>query len=242
MPLSSRPLKGEMPRGVSSVGRPSSVLSSLRSGNLWRLVGSYTLNGYVSYVFIFWFYLYLVQVRKFGQAESAWLTTVPWILAAFTTMAGGYLSDRFIVTRLGMDWGRRIVPMGCQMGAALFLIIGARVENGYVAAAVLAICTSLILGVEGPYWATANQISDKNVGFTGGLLNMGGNLGGVLSPTLTPLLAEHFGWVHALDFTGLVALGAALLWLSVSASRKVEERAPALFSPEPSVAEGSSAE
>ena len=74
----------------------------------------------------------------------------------------------------------------------MFLIIGARVENGYVAAAVLAICTSLILGVEGPYWATANQISDKNVGFTGGLLNMGGNLGGVLSPTLTPFIAATF--------------------------------------------------
>ena len=47
---------------------------------------------------------------------------------------------------------------------------------------------------------------------------MGGNLGGVLSPTLTPFLAEHYGWVRALDFTGLVALGAALLWLSVNPS------------------------
>jgi MFS transporter, ACS family, glucarate transporter len=231
-----------LPRDVSPPSGSSSLLLSLRSGNLWRLVGSYTLSGYVSYVFVFWFYLYLVQVRKFGQAESAWLTTVPWILAAFTTMAGGYVSDRLIITRIGMDWGRRIVPMGCQMGAAVLLIIGARVENGYAAAAVLAICTGLILGVEGPYWATANQISDKNVGFTGGLLNMGGNLGGVLSPTLTPLIAQHFGWVRALDFTGLVALGAALLWLFVSPSKKVEEQALALLSPQPSAVEGSNVE
>jgi ACS family glucarate transporter-like MFS transporter len=231
-----------MPREMASVSGSSSLLHSLRSGNLWRLVGSYTLSGYVSYVFVFWFFLYLVQVRKFGQAESAWLTTAPWVLAAFTTMAGGYLSDRLIVTRMGMDWGRRIVPMGCQIGAAVFLTVGARVENGYVAAAVLAICTGLIMGVEGPYWATANQISDKNVGFTGGLLNMGGNLGGVLSPTLTPFIAEHFGWVRALDFTGLMALGAALLWLSVTPSKKVEEEAPPLFSPQPLPLEGSKAE
>ena len=98
------------------------------------------------------------------------------------------------------------------------------------------------MGVEGPYWATANQISEKNVGFTGGLLNMGGNLGGVLSPTLTPLIAEHFGWVRALDFTALVAFGAALLWLWISPSRKVEERASAFFSPQPSTAEGSNLE
>jgi ACS family glucarate transporter-like MFS transporter len=99
--------------------------------------------------------------------------------------------------------------------------MGARVENGYLAAAVLAVCTGLILGVEGPYWATGNQISAKNVGFVGGLLNTGGNLGGVISPTLTPI-AQHFGWVHALDFAAVVALGAAALWLTVIPSQKLE--------------------
>jgi ACS family glucarate transporter-like MFS transporter len=197
----------------------STILSQLRSGNLWRLVASYTLDGYVGYIFIFWFYLYLVQVRHFGQAESAWLTTVPWILASITCFTGGYLSDRLIRTRLGMDWGRRIIPMVCQASAAILLVIGARVENGYLAAAVLALCTGLILGVEGPYWACANQVSGRNAGFTGGLMNTGGNLGGVVSPTLTPLLAQHFGWVHALDFASLVALAAAILWLWISPSR-----------------------
>jgi ACS family glucarate transporter-like MFS transporter len=215
-------IRQEAPVGASPILDSALLKAQLRNGSLWRLVLSYTLSGYVSYVFVFWFYLYLVQVRHFGQAESAWLTTVPWILAALSTFGGGCLSDRLIVTRLGMDWGRRVVPMACQIGAALFLCLGARVENGYMAAATLAICTGLILGVEGPYWATANQISARNEGFVGGLLNTGSNLGGVISPTLTPLIAEHFGWVRALDFTGAVALGAAALWLSVIPSRKME--------------------
>src|SRR5437867_2473500 len=37
-----------LPRDVSTAGGSSSLLFSLRSGNLWRLVGSYTLSGYVS--------------------------------------------------------------------------------------------------------------------------------------------------------------------------------------------------
>lgn len=198
----------------------SALKAHLRNWNLWRLVLSYMLNGYVSYVFVFWFYLYLVQVRHIGRAESAWLTTIPWILAAITTFGGGCLSDRLILTRLGIDWGRRIVPIVCQVGAALFLALGARVENSYMATAILALCTGLILGVEGPYWATGNQISSRNVGFVGGLLNTGGNLGGVISPTLSPLIAQHFGWVHAFDFTALVALGAAALWLTVTPSQE----------------------
>jgi ACS family glucarate transporter-like MFS transporter len=199
-----------------------SLLSQLRSGDLWRLVVSYTLQGYVGYVFIFWFYLYLVQVRRFGQAEGAWLTTVPWILASVTTFGGGYMSDRLIKGRLGTNWGRRVVPMGCQIGAGLFLLVGARVDNGYLAAAILAVCTALILGAEGAYWASANQISGKNAGFTGGLMNTGGNFGGVISPTLTPLIAEYFGWVHALDFAALTAVVAAVLWLWISPSKEVK--------------------
>ena len=203
--------------------RPPSIKCHLASGNLWRLVASYALDGYVAYVFIFWIFLYLKQVRHLSQAESVWLTTVPWILATLTTLGGGYLSDRLIKTGLGIDWGRRIVPMGCQVGAAIFLTIGARVENPYLAAALLAVCTGLILGVEGPYWASANQISGRKAGFTGGLMNTGANLGGVISPTLTPLIAQHFGWVYALDFASVVALVAAALWLWISPSRKIEE-------------------
>ena len=202
--------------------RPPSIKCQLASGNLWRLVASYALNGYVGYVFVFWIFLYLKQVRHLGQAESVWLTTVAWILATLTTLGGGYLSDRLIKTGLGIDWGRRIVPMGCQVGAAIFLTIGARVENAYLAAGILAVCTGLILGVEGPYWASANQISGRKAGFIGGLMNTGSNLGGVISPTLTPFIAQRFGWVHALDFASVVALGAAALWLWISPSKKIE--------------------
>ena len=201
--------------------RPPSIKCQLASGNLWRLVASYALDGYVAYVFVFWIFLYLKQVRHLSQAESVWLTTVPWILATLTTLGGGYLSDRLIKTGLGIDWGRRIVPMGCQVGAAIFLTIGARVENPYLAAGILAVCTGLILGVEGPYWASANQISGRKAGFTGGLMNTGANLGGVISPTLTPFIAQRFGWVHALDFASVVSLGAAALWLWISPSRKI---------------------
>jgi ACS family glucarate transporter-like MFS transporter len=207
---------GPVPK--SSALNWSAVSLLLGNGNLWRLVLSYALNGYVSYVFVFWFYLYLVQVRHFGRAESAWLTTIPWVLAAISTFGCGYLSDRLILTRLGLDWGRRIVPIVCQVGAAIFLVLGARVANGYLATAMLAVCTGLILGVEGPYWATGNQISSKNVGLVGGLLNTGGNFGGVISPTLSPVIAHHFGWVRAFDFAALVAVGAAVLWFNITPS------------------------
>src|SRR5262249_38734502 len=105
-----RRIQGSGRRDPDSLASSPSIMSQLRSSNLWRLIISYTLQGYVGYVFIFWFYLYLVQVRRFGQVEGAWLTTLPWIVASVTILGGGYLSDRLIRGRSGPDWGRRIVP------------------------------------------------------------------------------------------------------------------------------------
>src|SRR5262249_7280487 len=91
-----------------------------------------------------------------------------------------------------------------------------RAESLYAAAGALAVCTGLIMGVEGPYWATASALAGRRAGVSGGILNTGANLGGVISPTLTPLLATQVGWVRALDFTAVVAVAAAALWLWVS--------------------------
>jgi ACS family glucarate transporter-like MFS transporter len=206
---------------TSSEPPGSGSFEAIRDGNMWRMVASYTLHGYVGYVFIFWSFLYLVQERKLGQAEGAWLTSAAWGLAAVTTLAGGWLSDRLTRSRLGEDWGRRLVPMVCQSSGAVLLIIAARVPGNYLAAGLFGLCTGLVLAVEGAYWASANRISaDRNAGFVGGMLNTGGNFGGSISPLLTPLIAQQFGWVRALDVAALVNICAALLWLTVAPSRR----------------------
>jgi len=47
-------------------------------------------------------------------------------------------------------------------------------------------------------------------------MNFGCNLGGMISPSLTPWLAERIGWESALSLTARLALIAALLWLPIN--------------------------
>ena len=54
---------------------------SLRSSSFILLTVSYTLQGYVGYIFVSWFYLYLVQERHFGLLSGAWMSSLPWILS-----------------------------------------------------------------------------------------------------------------------------------------------------------------
>jgi dipeptide/tripeptide permease len=48
-------------------------------------------------------------------------------------------------------------------------------------------------------------------------MNMGCNLGGFISPALTPVLATYIGWENALHVAAVLALCAAALWLGIHA-------------------------
>jgi ACS family glucarate transporter-like MFS transporter len=187
----------------------------LRDTNLWLLSLSYSLQGYISYVFIYWFLLYLVQVRHFTLLEGSWLATMPWLLTLLTTPLGGGLSD-VLVRRAGHPWGRRLVPLLALTLAGGLLMLGARCERPYLAVVLLAVCEALVMSVEGAFWAAVTEIAPARVGTAGGVLNMGGNLGGLLAPLVTPWVAATFGWIAALDLAACVAILGGGLWLWVS--------------------------
>ena len=105
----------------------------LRSRSFVLLTLSYTLQGYVGYIFVFWFYLYLVQERHFDLLKGAVLSSLPWLLSIVSIPLGGWLSDR-IAARHGLVVGRRAVPLVGLALAGVFLSLGARTTNGYLAA------------------------------------------------------------------------------------------------------------
>jgi ACS family glucarate transporter-like MFS transporter len=59
------------------------------------------------------------------------------------------------------------------------------------------------------------RIAGNKSGTAGGIMNMGSNLGGLLSPALTPIIASYIGWENALHVAALLALTGAILWLGI---------------------------
>ena len=191
------------------LGTPSFVL----------LTASYTLQGYVGYIFVFWFYLYLVDVRKFDLLRGAFLGSMPWLLSIVSIPLGGTVSD-LLVRRIGPTWGRRLVPMAGLIGGSVFIAVGARTADPYVAAVCLALATALVLSVEGPFWATMTGLARGRSGTAGGVMNMGSNLGGFVSPVLTPVLAAAIGWENALHVAAALSVVGGLLWLGIDPEPK----------------------
>lgn len=179
------------------------------------LTASYTLQGYVGYIFVFWFYLYLVDVRGFSLLKGALLSSLPWLLSIISIPLGGAVSD-LLAKRLGPAWGRRVVPMAGLVGGSVFISVGARTSNAIVAAFCLALATALVLSVEGPFWAAMTELAGRKSGTAGGVMNMGSNLGGLVSPALTPILASAIGWENTLHVAAALAVVGGLLWLGIS--------------------------
>jgi ACS family glucarate transporter-like MFS transporter len=189
--------------------------SSLKKTSFILLTISYTLQGYVGYIFVSWFYLYLVQERHFDLLSGAWMSSLPWILSIISIPLGGVISDKLSVGSFGTVWGRRIIPMFGLITSGVLISIGAHTGSAIIAAISLAFATSFILCTESPFWTMMMNISGERSGMAGGIMNMGSNMGGIISPTLTPMLANFLGWENALHIASGLAIAAALLWLGV---------------------------
>ena len=182
----------------------------LRNRNIALTCASYFLSSYVLFTFIFWFYLYLVDERKFSVLSGGFFTSMPYILALALVPAGGYLSDRL---------GRRFVAMGGFSVAAAALFFGTRAENPYFAIAALSVSVAFLMSTEGPFWSSTIHIAGPHAGAAGGIMNMAGNLGGVASTALFPVLVKHFGWPLALGSGSALAIVGGLLWLMIRVDR-----------------------
>jgi len=197
---------------------PAAWGSLFRNREIALLCVSYFFMNYVFYIFAFWLFLYLTEARGFSVLSGGLFASLPWLVSLVLTPSGGYASDK-LSTRVGLRWGRSVVAIAGLILAALFLALGATVNNAYVAVAALALCVGFLEFTEGPYWAATIDVARLHAGAATGILNMGGNLGGVVSTLLTPLLKKYFGWGGSLAIGALLSLLSAGIWLWIRADR-----------------------
>jgi len=192
----------------------------LTNRDLMLLTAGYVTVNYFEYIFFFWLYYYFGTIRKMGMDQSAIYTTLMWIAWILMTPLGGWVSDR-LGARFGLRNGRRAVVVGCLGISAILVIIGSNVTGTIATVTLLCLSLGFAAATDAPYWAAAIDASGKHSGTGSSILNTGGNIGGMLAPTVTPLLAHWFGWSSGLYFGGVIVFLGILVWFFL-------ERQPAL--------------
>jgi ACS family glucarate transporter-like MFS transporter len=206
----------------------------LKNRNLGILTAGYFCLNYFEYIFFYWIYYYFGEIRKMGSEESGVYTTIMMVTMAVMTPFGGWVSDR-LVSRFGKTAGLRAVPIAGLGLSAILLYAGAREDLGvFAVVAVLAASFGLATATEGAYWAAAIEVSGVHPGAGGGIMNSVGNVGGLLSPVLTPMLAARFGWAAGLHFASLLIGLSVVAWFFFRPEQGDNEpRPPAQQPPNP---------
>jgi len=186
----------------------------LRQSNLWLLTLSYAAYGYFQYLFFYWMGYYFKEVLQVPDVQARWASF--WIMMAMGAgMAIGGRSTDVVCGLLGTTRGRRaIVVAGMGLGA-VFGLIAVNVTGLTSVALCLAISMGATGMVEGVFWTTATDIGGKSRGLSGAFMNTGGNVGGLLSPVLTPIMAEQIGWSGSIVVACVISGGGGFVWFLI---------------------------
>lgn len=189
--------------------------SLLRHSGLWMVSISYFAYSYYQYLMFYWMNFYFEKVLLVPAQESRDYSFAITISQGVGMFLGGLLTD-LICRMIGVSLGRRLFMIG-GMGLCALLTL---VAVNQTASKQVALFMALAMGAQGMcecvYWTTATELGGRSRGFSGAFLNTIGNIGGFISPVLTPMLAESMGWTGAIAIACAVCGLGGLIWLWIN--------------------------
>nr|WP_229259963.1 MFS transporter [Duganella aquatilis] len=177
-------------------------------------IGQYSIST-LTYFFLTWFPVYLVQERHMTILKAGFVAALPAVAGFIGGILGGVLSDRLLKANCSLAVARK-TPIVAGM-----LLSMSVVACNYVTADWLVVCIMSLaffgkgLGALG--WAVVADTSPKEAaGLSGGLFNTFGNISGITTPIIIGYLLQGTGsFAAALVFIGANAALAIVCYLLV---------------------------
>jgi ACS family glucarate transporter-like MFS transporter len=209
---------------VDSTITAKQLWTILVNRNVLLLAVSYLCMNYSFYLLSNWVFLYLVQERHFSVLESGWLASTPPLASAVGAGLGGIITG-LLCQRLGNRWGYRLVPLVAMPIAGAFLLLSVDAAKPYLAVAGLAFCFAAVELTEGAFWGAAMTVGRGDTMAVSGVMNTGGNLGGLVGiPIVAYLSGEHL-WRIAFIIGACFAVASAVIWLGIEVEQPVDSNA-----------------
>jgi ACS family glucarate transporter-like MFS transporter len=207
--------------GLVAPGAPRVALpwgAILSSGNVWALFFSYFAFGYVAWIFFSWFFIYLAEARHVDLKASAFYSMLPPLMMMLGCLSGGWISDRVTAAR-GLYLGRSGLAIVSFALTAIFVVLGSMAQSTGLAVVVLAGGAGALYLSQSSFWSVSADIAGPHTGVVAGFMNMGCQIGGALTSSLTPWIAAQYGWMAAFGVAGALAVAGGLIWALVNPNR-----------------------
>lgn len=177
-------------------------------------VAQYCINA-LTYFFITWFPVYLVQARGMTILKAGFAASVPAIFGFVGGVLGGVISDYLLKKGYSLSIARK-VPIVLGMLLSMSMIICNYVDTQWVIVAIMAM-SFFGKGIGALGWAVNSDTAPKQIaGLSGGLLNTCGNLSSITTPIAIGYIVGTTGSFNgALIYVGIHAFLAMASYLFI---------------------------
>jgi len=160
-------------------------------------------------------------VRGLSLKASAVYSIFPFVSMTVGSLVGGIASD-WLAHHVSQRAGRCYLPAFALLLTGILLAIGSNVQSAVAATALLAGAAGALYLSQSSFWSVTADFAGEHSSVVSGTMNMGCQIGGAVTSSLTPLIAVHFGWQASfLAATTLALLGAGA-WLLVNPRARLE--------------------
>ena len=181
----------------------------------------------LTYFFITWFPVYLVQARHMSVLKGGFAVALPALCGSVGGVLGGIWSDSLLRRGRSLTFARKL-PIIAGMLLSTTMIAC----NYTTAQSVVLFLMSLAFfgkGVGALGWTVIADTSPKElIGLNGGLFNLFGNTAGITTPIIIGFIVQKTGSFNgALVFVGITALMAIFSYVVIVGEIKRLELKPA---------------
>ena len=177
-------------------------------------LGQFCINA-ITYFFITWFPVYLVQQRGMSILKAGLIAAVPAICGFIGGVLGGVWSD-FLLRRGWSLTAARKTPIVAGMLLSMSMILCNYVDAHVLVVAIMAVAF-FGKGIGALGWAVVSDTAPREIaGLSGGLFNMFGNISSITTPIVIGYIIQETGSFNgALVFVGANAFVAILSYLVI---------------------------
>ncbi len=210
---------GEGPRKPVGTAVPWRLI--LASPTLWVLCLMYFCYQVGLSVYSDWFPTYLKDYRGFTLAAMGVFASLPLFAGVVGDLAGGWISDALLRRTGNVLFSRRAVGVAGFLIAAAGIIPASLTSNPYACVAWTCLGFGGLELTVSVSWAIPLDIAGDFAGSAAAVMNMCGNMAGVISPPIVAYLAKAYGWNTPFLVTSAICVVGALLYMKINASRRI---------------------
>ena len=204
---------------ASTTAKRSTTWSDLRQLLTNRMlvgvyIGQFSIN-VLTYFFLTWFPVYLVQQRGMSVLKAGFMASLPALCGFAGGVLGGFISDRIMKSGYSLTMARKVPIIGGML-LSTSIVLCNYVDAEWLVVGLMALAF-FGKGVGALGWAVMSDIAPKDsIGLAGSIFNMFGNIAGIVTPIVIGyILAQTGSFNGALVFVGLNALVTVIAYLVI---------------------------